>query len=536
MKQNTDKNHPQSLDEFLEQIREEAYCKTELGSRFEKFVKAYLLSDFFGIKFTDVWLWNECPYSHGHDIGDYLSREEKLDLVEKFHDVSGVDWQTITPDKHNDWLNQRNAEFDSFIPLAPETKFDAKSQSFFTVNSLGVNSNRDVWSYSFSKNDLTGKMRAMVDFYNQQVDNHKKGKPISSDSRKIKWSSSLTAFMERGEQAVFDAGKIVEAAYRPFCSQAFYFGDKMVHRRCQWDSLFPENESKNLVICVSGVSAIITDKIPDLHFNGDTQCFPLYWYEEKKKDGDQLELFGMEEKGKYIRHDGVSDFILSQFQSMLGSTVSKEDIFFWVYGALHSPSYRKNFDADLKKQLPRLPLPKDMPTFKKVMKIGRELASLHLNYEDVEPWDLDEVKTGSKVSFRVDKLRFGKKGADEDRSVIVVNPTLSLKGIPQQAYDYVVNGRSALEWIIDRYQIRTDKDSGIVNDPNKWGEEHDNPRYIVDLIEKVVRVSVESAKLIGQIDGNVEKKSKKMEFVYSTEEDIDSDLPMAAEEAEEWKK
>ena len=472
---------------------------------------------------------------HYHDIGDYLSREEKLELVEKFHDVSHVPWETITPDKHNDWLNQRNAEFDSFISLSPEKKFDAQSHSYFTVYSLGINSNRDVWSYSFSKSALSGKMSAMVDFYNQQVDNHKKGKPISSDSRKIKWSSSLTACLERKEYAVFDKDRIVEAAYRPFCIQQFYFGDKMVHRRCQWDSLFPTADSKNLVICVSGLSAIITDKIPDLHFNGDTQCFPLYWYEEKKK-GDQLELFGLEEKGKFVRHDGVSDFILQQFQNILGSTVGKEDIFYYVYGALHSPSYRKKFDADLKKQLPRLPLPKDMPTFKRVMKIGRDLAALHLNYEDIEPWPLKEVVTGSKVSFRAEKLRYGKKGGADDRSVIVVNPTLTLTGIPERAYDYTVNGRSAIEWIIDRYQIRTDKDSGIINDPNKWGEEHGNPRYIIDLIEKVVRVSVESAMLIAKIDGKAEKKSDKAAFVYSAEEDFDSDLPMAAEETEEWKK
>ena len=474
---------------------------------------------------------------HYHDIGDYLSREEKLEIVAKFHDVSNVPWTTLTPDKHNDWLNQRNGEFDSFIPLAPETKFDVKSQSFFTVNSLGVNSNRDVWSYSFSKQDLIGKMSEMVSFYNQQVDNHKKGKPISSDSRKIKWSSSLTACLEREEYAVFNEDKIVDGAYRPFCIQEFYFGDKMVHRRCQWDSIFPSSDTKNLIICVSGQSTIISDKIPDLHFNGDTQAFPLYWYEERKKESDQLELFGLEEQGKYIRHDGISDFILSQFQSVLGSTISKEDIFFYVYGALHSPKYRSDFDADLKKQLPRLPLPKDMQTFKHIMKIGRELAALHLNYEDIEPWPLKEiVSKGVKASYHVTKLRFGKKGKDDDRSVIVVNPTLELRGIPDEAYDYVVNGRPAIEWIIDRYQIRTDKNSGITNDPNKWGEEHDNPRYIVDLVEKVVRVSVESAELIGEIDSKQGKKHKRDVLVYATEEDIDFDLPMAAEGTEEWKK
>ena len=182
--------------------------------------------------------------------------------------------------------------------------------------------------------------------------------------------------------------------------------------------------------------------------------------------------------------------------------MTKEDIFYYVYGALHSPAYRAKFEADLKKQLPRLPLPEDKPKFDRVQKIGRALARLHLNYEHIEPWPLEEVVTpGAKKSLRVEKLRFGKKGKDEDKSVIVVNPTLQLVGVPAKAYEYVVNGRSAIEWIFDRYQIKTDADSGIVNDPNKWGEEHGDERYIVDLLKRVVRVSMETVDLVARIDG-----------------------------------
>lgn len=388
MKQNTDKNHPKSLDEFLEQIREEAYCKTELGSRFEKFVKAYLLSDFFGIKFTDVWLWNECPYSHGHDIG--------IDLVARdtFGDFHAVQCKCY----------------------APGTSVSMEDVSQFLAAS---------------------------------------GKTFIADNKSQQYVSRILVST----------------------SDSF---------------------SSNAEIAIQDQNPPVT-------------------------------RIGLADLKKTITDAGFFDFeknkaVIRKLEERPHQTAAIAD----VVGGFQN--------ADLKKQLPRLPLPKDMPTFKKVMKIGRELASLHLNYEDVEPWDLDEVKTGSKVSFRVDKLRFGKKGADEDRSVIVVNPTLSLKGIPQQAYDYVVNGRSALEWIIDRYQIRTDKDSGIVNDPNKWGEEHDNPRYIVDLIEKVVRVSVESAKLIAEIDdgeGRASSRQQNTPFVYS--EDLDQDLPMAAEESGKYR-
>ena len=445
---------------------------------------------------------------HYHDIGDYLSREEKLEIVEKFHDVSGVPWQTITPDRHNDWVNQRNGEFDAFIPLAPEKKFDEKSQSFFVLNSSGLKTGDDAALVNYSKTALAQSVKAI--------------------------------------DGTFDSDLLVALAYRPFSRQWEYYKLALLQRPYRIPAIFPTPESKNLVICVKGMggsgvfSCFITDCVPDIESDGGIQCFPLYWYEERKEESPQLELFGLEQQGRLVRHDGVSDFILQQFQSVLGSSVGKEDIFYYVYGALHSPAYRRKFDADLKKQLPRLPLPKDKPTFTRIQKIGRELAALHLNYEDIEPWPLKEaVSRGAKKSYLVEKLRFGKKGKDDDRSVIVVNPTLQLEGVPEEAYGYVVNGRPAIEWIIDRYQIRTDKDSGIVNDPNKWGEEHGNERYIVDLIEKVVRVSVESVRLIAQIDGEAAERMKRrrrprrgVSLEYSVGE---IDVQEAAEEPSKWK-
>ena len=407
---------------------------------------------------------------HYHDIGDYLSREEKLKIIEEFHDVGSVPWQTLTPDKHNDWLNQRNSEFDSYVPLAPERKFDSSSQSFFTTYSNGVK---------------TGNDPVFINFVEAA---------ISSAIRKV--------------DIVFDRKHFTPVLYRPFCAALEYYKPSLLQRPYRMPALFPSGAHKNRLICLSGASGtkdfscIITDRVPDLHSCGDTQCFPLFWYEEHDEMKGQLQLPGLEQQGRFVRHDGVSDFILHEFQSVLGSSVTKEDIFYYVYGALHSPAYRAKFEADLKKQLPRLPLPEDKPKFDRVQKIGRALARLHLNYEHIEPWPLEEVVTpGAKKSLRVEKLRFGKKGKDEDKSVIVVNPTLQLVGVPAKAYEYVVNGRSAIEWIFDRYQIKTDADSGIVNDPNKWGEEHGDERYIVDLLKRVVRVSMETVDLVARIDG-----------------------------------
>lgn len=443
---------------------------------------------------------------HYHDIGDYLSREEKLKIVDGFHDVTNVPWTTLIPDKHDDWLNQRNKEFEAFVPLAPEKKFEGNSQAFFVTYAIGVATNRDAWVYGFSRPELESIVQESIDFYNHCVS---AGVQISNP-RKINWTRGTRHRLAKAEHVGFNASRIVPATYRPFVTQYLYFDRAWNEVVGLIPKLFPNKQAKNLVITVNGfggkkdASVFMTDKVVDLNCQeAGAQCFPLYWYEELDTSGGQGMLPGLAGEGRFIRHDGISDFIQREFEKVLGTGIPKEDIFYWVYGALHSPRYRTAFEADLKKQLPRLPLPEDRPAYERVLRIGRELARLHLHYEEVEPWPLEEVAApGVKVSWRVEKLRFGKKkGGAEDRSVIVVNPTLRLEGIPEEAYGYVVNGRSAIEWIMDRYQVRRDADSGIVNDPNKWGEEHGNERYIVELVARVVRVGMESVRLVAQIDG-----------------------------------
>lgn len=198
-------------------------------------------------------------------------------------------------------------------------------------------------------------------------------------------------------------------------------------------------------------------------------------------------------ESEYIRRDGISDFILERAQKVYGKNVSKEDIFYYVYGILHSPDYRTTFANDLKKMLPRIPLVEDVRDFWKFSKAGRKLADLHINYEDVLPYDGIKVIGESSGNFQVQKMRFPKKG---QRDTIIYNSRIVISHIPEKAYEYIVNGKSAIEWIMERYQVKTDKASGIINDPNDWADEVGNPRYILDLLLSIINVSVQTVEIV----------------------------------------
>jgi predicted helicase len=459
---------------------------------------------------------------HYHDIGDYLSREQKLEAISKFGSVASLPWQTIEPNEHGDWISQRDESFGGLISLAPEKKFDFISQSIFIVNSRGMETSRDAWVYHSSKECLLRNVGLSVDFFNSEVNRFKTARLsnpslkaedfIDRDSTKISWSSSIIPALAKGDITEMQADKVAFSLYRPFFKQLIYQGDKMIHRRGQFNEFFPTPDHKNLVICVSGLggskenSWIITDTIPDLNcLDAGTQCFPLHWYEEVKKSSATL-FDGAIEGTEYVKRDGVSDWILSEARKRYGASVGKEDIFYYVYGFLHSPEYREKFSNDLKMMLPRLPLVESPSDFWKFSKAGRELADLHINYEKVPPSEavkvsgaeklsfLDEEKDGSR--FRVEKMRFVKKG---QKDTILFNSRISITDIPEEAYDYVVNGKSAIEWVMERYAPSIHKESGIRNDPNDWATETGNPRYILDLLLSVIEVSVRTVEVVNRL-------------------------------------
>lgn len=468
-----------------------------------------------------------------HDIGDYLTREEKLHKVETFADYAALPWEQLHPNEYNDWINQRCGDFNDFVPL------NDGDVAIFCMRSGGLKTNRDAWCYNFSNELLQQKIKGMIDFYNQQVSLYgeecrKSGKNaesivdklIDTNPYKIKWNRSLRNDLCKVKRADFILSHVYKGIYRPYTKQMVYFDrqfNDMVYRQ---PSLFPTANHNNLVIQVTGIginkdfSCLVVDSLPDVQTFANGQCFPLYYYEKNEPKGKAVEqgsLIPQKSKPKqlglpmpkpvteeYTRKDAITDAALEHFQTHYeDDTIGKEDLFYYVYGILHSPVYRERYAADLKKMLPRVPLAPDFWGFSKA---GRELAHWHLDYEQVEPWPVEEERKpqGDMDDFtyyHVEKMRFPKKG---ERGTIIYNGNITFKGIPLDAYDYVVNGKSALDWIMERYAITIDKDSGIRNDPNDWCREHNDPTYIYNLVKRIIRVSLETNRIVAglpDIDG-----------------------------------
>lgn len=452
---------------------------------------------------------NEKATIHYHDIGDYLSREDKLSIVSKFKSISNMEFKILKPNKEGDWIDQRNEIFDTFIPLVPDKKLNTTTQSFFILNSMGVGTSRDAWTYNFSIESLIKNIKHTIKFYNNQVDIFLKEKAkakntklkatdiIDRNPKDISWSSSLIPKVDNGTKATFDETQIFTSLYRPFSKQNLYYGNPLIHRKGQFDSILA---NKNVLINVSstnkGLAVLITNTFSDIHFNGDTQCFPLYYYEETDKKNQSLFDQSSDAEKDYIRRDAISDFILQRAKKQYGKNVSKEDIFYYVYGFLHSPQYREEFENDFKKMLPRLPLLDNIKDFWAFSKAGRKLADLHINYESVEPFPNVIVDGEESKFYKVDKMRFPKK---DQKETILFNSKITVIHIPLKAYQYTVNGKSAIEWIMERYQVKTDKKSGIKNDPNDWAEEVGNERYILDLLLSVINVSVQTVDIVSDL-------------------------------------
>jgi predicted helicase len=448
-----------------------------------------------------------------HRLDLDLRREAKLARLTDLQSVKAVEWQSLVPDARNTWLVPEGAdEFATFLPvgdkITKEANFDA-ARTIFWQFSVGLKTNRDSSVYDFSRDRLASKVESFIDAYNTEVlrfRKHAGGKRKSPEFQnlvdqfadrtkdQIQWSEGLKTSLTRGTAQNYESDNLRRALYRPFVAKTLYFDRTIIERVYQFPSIFPtpEAEQENRIITISdigyrapNVCALVSNCIVDLHLCASSdahQCFPFYTYDE---DGSN-------------RRENITDWALETFQShysaskqaskQASNTIAKWDIFHYVYGILHHPAYRTKYADNLKRELPRIPFAPDFWAFAHA---GADLARLHLDYEQLDPWPLDWIETpGAPLSDRVEKMRLSK-----DRSQLVVNDYLTLGNIPPQTFDYRLGNRSALDWVIDQYQLSTDPRTGITSDPNR----PDDPEYITRLVGQVVRVSIETVRLVATL-------------------------------------
>jgi predicted helicase len=371
---------------------------------------------------------------------------------------------------------------DEMAPL--QSSRDANG--LFTLHSLAVNTNRDAWAFNFDDEKLSENIAKTLDVYNSERTRFhsarlKKLTALTSDGKKIKWSSSLKTFLKRNVEGRFEPSDLRAAMYRPFVRESLYFNTLLTHRQGKLRNAFPtrEEDGRNPMINVPGpgnrkeFAALASAYIVALDFAFEkAQCFPFYIYDE---DGSN-------------RRENITDWALAQFRSRYGNqSISKWDIFHYTYALLHHPEYRARYAANLKRELPRIPY---APDFARYAGIGKKLMDLHIHYEQQPEYPLERTETG-KLDWRVQKMKLSK-----DKTKLVYNSFLTLCGIPAEVYEYTLGNRSALEWIVDQYCVSTDNRSGIVNDPNR----QDDPEYIVRLTGQITTVSLETVKLVRELE------------------------------------
>lgn len=406
------------------------------------------------------------------DIGDYLTRQQKFDAISKASAVSGIDWHEIVPDVNNDWLNQRDAHYQEYTPLADEGSI----RGVFPKNAMGIQTNRDAWVYGFSREGTAKQVAMLIEHYNYERNRtYKTDAAFNLDPKYMKWTRKLEKLARKNEEIDFDKNKLRLSLYRPFTKKWLYY-DNAVNEETRL--YYKQFGNKNEVIFTSGrgasknFSVLATDLIPNMHLQDTGQGFMRYNNEQ-----DENELVP------------DTDNVSVAFATELGLTT--DETYAYVYGLLNSLEYQQKYANDLKKDLARIPIVKNI---QKYAEIGQQLLDLHINYEEVAPYDgCKIVYHNDNPSYKVKKIRFKSR---DDHSVIKFNSDITIEDIPERAYDYIVNGRSAIEWILDQYQVKTDKASQIIDDPNEYS---DNPKYIFNLLLKVITVSLKTLDLVADL-------------------------------------
>jgi predicted helicase len=495
-----------------------------------------------------VLVKNPNAKSHGQiffcDVGDYLTREEKLTKISSFASLTGMAaagaWVTISPNKHGDWIGQRDENFGRYIVMGDKKGNEA---SIFSLHSRGLETRRDYWCYNASREHLRSNISRTISTYSSELDRfavatedlNKSERTkavqdfVTKNPTEISWTPNLLKDLANGHSLKMDPNAFTRGMYRPFAKTWIYSDKRLIWSRYQMPNFFRSPELENYVIIIHGpgetlpFTTFISSVVPDVHLLHGSQCFPLYVYEEEEIERRD-DLFATGKKGQQLitptRRDAITDAGLAHFQAAYpapgeGVSITKEDLFYYIYGLLHSPDYRSRYADNLGKELPRIPAVKSFADFMAFSRAGRDLAHWHLHYETVAIHPGTVVDSGKTPlaslrpeDYRVVKMKFAKTRDPEtnksvpDKTTVIYNERLTIRDIPLEAYDYVVNGKPALEWVMERQAVTTDKASGITNDANLWATETmGNAKYPLELFLRVITVSLETMKIVRGLPG-----------------------------------
>lgn len=459
-----------------------------------------------------------------HDIGDYLSRTDKLQIINEFGSIKNIPWKYLTPNEDNDWINQRNPNFMNFIALGDKKKREDISIALDNY-ALGLNTSRDAWVYSFSEVSANKKANEMIEFYNSERIRCRKlyneylarenisssskvletfmRNTMSNDAKKISWSSSLIPRFLKNE-VIEKSSNTRIVMYRPFSKKYVAYNRPLIHRISIWEKIYPTPQSDNIVMCVSvapikkNFSVLMTDCIQDLHMLENSQCFPLYMYDKMDNGFDnQPTLFDymkdVQIEQNYKKRYAISDASLKKYQEVYGHKIGKQDIFYYVYAVLQSRKYISTYSDNLSKEMPRIPM---LEGFMQYVEIGKDLADLHINYEkSISAEEIGIIVDMEKPEYKVTKMKFKKQGKVICRDTIIYNDYITIRNIPERAYEFIISGKSAIEWIMERYAVTVDKASDIVDDPNTYK----GGKYIFNLLISVIGVSIRTQNLIDKM-------------------------------------
>ena len=448
-----------------------------------------------------------------YDIGNNKTRKEKLNLLKKFENIQSIKKQnkfiTTIPDEYNDWINKGDKSFKKYIKIGD--KKNKNEIKIFKNYSQGVGTSRDFWSYNFSSHKLKKNINYLIDNYNKEVKNKKSFQQVLKSEKLIKWSSSLQKHFEDKKYIKNNPQIYSNVHYRPFQKTNLCMEPLLIHRISKIKDIFPTNKIKNLTIGVTGVgsrsgfSTFMTDTIPDIQFKTNGQFFPRKLYSSNLEDG----LFANQNNQGNNEIDAITDISLDHFKKFYeNKKITKDDIFFYIYGLFHSKEYFIKFKNNLIKELPRIPLIKNFQNFKIFCNTGKKLSEMHVNYDLAKLYpvkivftkDNINIKLNPKKLYYVQKMKFSKKNSNNDKKTIIYNENISINDIPLEAYNYKLNGKSAIELVMDKQCVSTNSDTGFINDANDYANDFiKNPAYPLELIQKVITISIESQKLINNL-------------------------------------